>query len=1757
MSLDHARARELAAIAADHELEPADAVAMRRHLEGCATCRDFDNAVDADARAIAELPLLDPPARLRDRVLAIESSTPSNLESPASAGSARRGSAWIPSRRRPALVGIAAVLAVALIGGTLAWWSTTPDRPNLAVISPSPSPERSFAASPVPTTPTAPSDGGWVAAAELTALGRSGSLVPATASFRLASVDGTPPAELAQRLSVQPPVQLAIEAEPDGRAVRLTPAEPLVPGVVYHFTLMAPDGQELDSWAFQTEQPVAVVGTLPDDGQAEVSLDSGIEIYFNQDGIVDPAPHVTIEPAVEGRFEQHGRVLAFVPDRLRPGTVYTVTVRAGVATDGPAEPLPRNVVFSFETGVAESAATTTLEVQDEVVDAPTRETPVIGLWAFGDDVPQFIPVRVYRLAGLDAAVAAYQEVRTASWTRRSSHGLVETEGLPRIASFDAAVEQHDDQPGAWVTLPEPLPRGWYLIDLASSVRRFQAVLQVSDLAGFVAVSQTDTVVWANDIASGGPLANAMVDVAGSPLGRTDANGLVRGPSPAAALPAAESACSPRCASVVVVTSSDGRAVFLPTSARADPFGGSIDWAFWEQADPSHWVIFNTDRTRYRPTDRIDVWGLARRRVDGGVPTGVIVQLVAGEGDRDGAPLASVPLTPAANGAFSGSIPIGDVPAGWFLVELAIDGDVVDVSEIEVARIAKPAYRLDVTTGRRVYVKDDRIRVDVGASFYEGSPVPGVPLRLDGFVDRNLTTDVNGRATYRTVARTDYQEPDGLLTQINVTPARAEEGLVAGASREFVIFPSRRTITAGAVIDGDRVRVSGSVHALDIERIEQEIGDGAAPWAVDPKGAAVPGAVVTVTFVELTDVRTRTGTTYDFIEKRTVPTYSYDTRERTMTTVRVTTGSGGRFAEDVPATGGDHHYRVDVSVRDEDGLAVATSASAGNSGAVGSDEGTPYLLPTEPAGEQGAFGIGDSIDLTMRETGATDAQLRASRYLFYTAQAGIRDAVIQTSPRFVTTFEPWAPPNVDIQAVRFTGRRYVIGAGFSARFRSADRRIQVELSTPSARYAPGHEVTVDVRTLDAEGAPAPATVVLRAIDEKLFAIGGAEDGDALGELYAPLGPGLVNTNASHRTPHLNPIGGDTGGGGGDERSDFRDSLLFSSIETGTDGHGSVTFRLSDDLTSWRVGAVAMTGDLEAGQASIQVAVGLPFFVDASIAPEYLVADRPIIPVRTYGSALEDGTPVTVSVKSPALGFDSGPIRAMAFESVEVALPPLAVGVHDLTIEARTGSGDTALIDRLTRPLSVIDSRFTRPRTAFATDPGAGPVEGGPGLTTLVVSDASSGDILSLLVRIAETDGLRLDRSVASAGATAILADRLRPSSPPDASFDARSYQDLDGGLAILPAASSNLELSTLIALVAPETVNRSGLEQYLAHIAADTTETRERRTFALAGLAGLGRPVLQAIGAAAADPDLTVRERLMVGLGAAALGDIRTARTIAREIAEAHSEGDASQARLRVGSTADDITAGTALMAILAAATGMSSAPAFWAYVEANPSAETVHELHGLGYAERMLARLPAEAASFAYTLDGVRQTVELEPGRSYALTVTPEQRAALAFETISGSVGVASSWREPAAATAFAPDPDVTIQRTIRPAGQIGADDLVQVDLVVTFTRQAAGGCHTVTELAPSGLAVLADATAWLDPETDEPLNSEVVGPQERIGQRVVFCAQRREDHNSGVLRYFSRVVSPGTYAWESAVVESPLDPRRASLTPSGVIEIR
>ncbi len=166
----------------------------------------------------------------------------------------------------------------------------------------------------------------------------------------------------------------------------------------------------------------------------------------------------------------------------------------------------------------------------------------------------------------------------------------------------------------------------------------------------------------------------------------------------------------------------------------------------------------------------------------------------------------------------------------------------------------------------------------------------------------------------------------------------------------------------------------------------------------------------------------------------------------------------------------------------------------------------------------------------------------------------------------------------------------------------------------------------------------------------------------------------------------------------------------------------------------------------------------------------------------------------------------------------------------------------------------------------------------------------------------------------------------------------------------------------------------------------------------------------------------------------------------------------------------------------------------------------------------------------------------------------------MSFEALSGEIGLASTWQEPAKATAFTTDPDVSIRRVVRPSGRIHTGDLVRVDLMVTFGPRAASGCRQVTDFVPSGLAAVGILADWPEARDEDgapnpPAN--VISPYEQAGQRISFCAEPTNKRRTVDLRYFARVVTPGSYRWEPAIVQASGASDRASLTATRTVTIR
>ena len=1646
----------------------------------------------------------------------------------------------------------AGTLTVLLVAASLVASCASPAPSASPVVAPTATPAASGSASPgvTPLPTSTPVPANWTAldlpalpeVARLTATEAGPAGVSPGTGFTLTSLDGTPPRSLAARLVVTPAVKLTVVAA-TATTASLRPATKLDEGRVYRFELRRADGTTRAAWAVQAAHELFVSSTVPGDNTTGVPRDTGIEITFDQAGVrlADVTSRFSISPSVRGRFEQRGRTVAFIPTTpLAAATLYTVTLRHGVPLPGTGMTLARDVVVHFET-TGQAVSRVHVTMRSPLFDAGTQERAVLQVMLFRPDgvteKVSTLAVKVHRLAGLSAATAAYDRVRSApDWMQLSSTLPVRTASLPLVLEGTVPLQAFswDADWTNWFQLPKVLPAGWYIVTATHTGVSRQAVLQVTDLAAFAIVSRTRTAVWVNDLVTDRPVAGATVALGSAALGTTNADGLATGASASSVVTAIQQNDA-----TVAIVRSGSRAVFVPLNPQGWWDGEGGDW----------WHLLSTDRGRYRVSDTVNVWGVFRDRNTGSVPRSVTVRLTPNDYPTAQPAVATITVTPDASGAVLTALPFTNLPPGDYLVEGLVGGEPIASAWITVGPIAKPAWQIELATPKVAVLTGTTVPLSAVATFFEGTPVAGAALRLTGTTDEGgepgtiVTTDADGKAAGTVPVRID----PGTSEQWSQAwlSARGNEPEEGDVSRDLqvVVFRSTAVVDASASVAGTTLTLTGAVHDVAFDRYDQP---GADPWAVDPRGAPRAGAKVSLQVVDVTPIVKQAGTTYDFVTKRVVPRYTVTERKVVLGTYVATTGADGRFARTLAVAGGDRSYEVHATYVDETSRSTSADAAAWQA-LPGAEVPAARLEAVGIDPEHPEYGVGETVRLTF--AGGVEKP-PVARYLFAVSARGLRTVTVQDGPQVSFPFTSALVPSATATVARFTGTGYEVAIhGYEARFREADRNVVVELTPDQARYAPGGRATVAVRTLDATGHPVAASVYLRAIDEKLFAMRAAWVVDALSELYESPGSGLLASGWSHQNPDPGSQGGDVGGGNGG-RDDFRDWLFARLVTTGSDGRASIAFDLSDDLTSWRVLASAVTPDLEAGDGSVLVSVGLPFFADVVTAAEYLAADRPVIRVRAYGSGLSAGDAVTFRVSSDTLPMSMATLQGRAFTAVEVALPALRAGTHRVRVEASTGSGATRRVDTITRTFTVVDTRAVRTHATTVPLVAGTTVGGGTGLTTVTLVDAGRGRVVPFLRELASSDPFRADRAIAAAMARDLLATQFGiPDDPALPAVDLQQFQQ-ERGIAVLPYASTDLELTAMAALSGDRHLDRVRLAQALSD--TGDPQTTDSELWLLVGRAALGIASVGDVTQAAARADLGWRQRAQVALAAVAVGDLALARTIERELLAKYGQRSGTWVRLNVG-TPEDTAVWTARLAIVAAAIGDPLAADMDAEVAAHPPTATLVDLERAIAASYWVRWQPKVTAVAAITLDGRRSEVTITADQPARLQVTPAQRAGLRIDPVSGSVLVLATWDGPVAAGDLTPPAGQSITRSVQPAGVIGATQTVVVTLKVTLGPSADDGCWRVTDLVPSGLVAVDAPGRWV--EEGSPL--AYLTPWRVLGQRVDFCVTRNPKNPTRTLRYLARVITPGTYRWEPAVLQSPIVPEQGIVLPAFDVTIK
>jgi len=1656
------------------------------------------------------------------------------------------------SRRRMLKMGGAATLAVTVIAAIAIPVATRRAGPPVAIPGPG-----ECAAPPLIGPAPVTGAGAWgdvalpakKACSTLTATKRDASGVAPDSRFILVAAASIDVESVKERLQIDPPLKVRVAK--DGTKFNIDPEGPLAEDTVYRFTLLdGPKGQQLDSWSFQTRGRLRVVQTLPADQATNVPIDIAIELTFSHDGATGVEERLSIVPKVEGRIEAHKRTFVFVPKKLNPATLYTVTLKSGVRLTDADNKIEQDFTFRFETGTSKrgESARPLYQFSRSVWESPTGDHPALGLFstraerefAGGRPPPEgtSLPLTVYRFGDADGFLKSLGRLTEvpfwASISRQSV--VVPTDGLAEVASFDARLERAGSSGEIYVRFPRTLPAGFYLVTVQAQGGRIQTWLQVTDLATYASVSERRSLVWVNDVKTKGPAEGATVRTAGADFStKTGADGVAFFDTPKALLSLSPHPLGQEATDVrnLIITSADGRTGVVPL---AETLAGVTSFEMRENefpGDPSpYWRFLYTDRNLYRLTDTVNFWGLVRSREGPVNERSVVVELIGRNEEGVASLVARTTVTTTPAGTYIGKLAFRGASPGFYELRAKLGDQIVDSAYFEIRDFTTPAYSLDVVPDKEAVFSGDEVNLVVRASFFEGTPVPNVRLMARGVAEQILTTDASGRAALKVKTR-PVEIGSSSYESLEVGPELAEEGDIFGGGF-YRVFAAALDFEAEAKQISGKTSVEGTAYGVDLRRINEN--KPAEPD--DYRSGPSAGRKVVASVTEHSYRQVEEGEYYDFVSKVVRKRYRYESESRPAGSYSATTDSKGRFSFSFPSDSAKS-YVITVAATDDSGRTVRQEIY-GSQLPFG-EFGESQLIPET----QGPYGIGDKTDIVMRKGASELPSGGDNRYLFMLAGGGIKSFAVQTSPRFGFTFGAEHIPNVQLAGVRYNGLSYE-QTSTDLHFDKSGRELDIEVKADRERYRPGEDARLAVKVTDRGGRPVEAEVLLSAVDEAVYRAEGRgiyEDGTGiLGALYRPVDSGVLRTYAFNQEFRS----GETAEGGeGAARKNFKDLAMFDRVHTGPDGRASAVFHLPDNLTSWRVGASGVTEDLHAGSNTVLIPVGLPLYADVVMNTSYLTEDRPMIRMRAFGDALSAGDAVAFTVEVPALS--STPIKSAgtAFAGVDVALPPLKEGVHKLTVRVASKN----LSDAIERTFSVVPSRLLASKASFF-DVKQGEMWKPPGdlrdTTRITLTDHNRGRWYPDLVALAYTSGDRVDQMLARSMAQEMLTRYFGESPALQEVFQPASYRTKDGGIAILPFADDDLVVSARVAALAPERFGRQDLLRYFHSILGGADETRERAVIALYGLAALGEPVLIDVTRAAAG-DLTPRERLYIGLAAAELGDVDTAEGIYRKLLLDFGQIRGDAARLDVPGDSDDVVEASSLAAILGAALSDSLAPTLENYLRENYAEDFLVELEKISFLEAVLPRLSAQPVRFSYVIDGKRAEEELAKGESKSLSLSSEALAVLDLRAEKGILGVGTSHLvriDPASSKA---DKDLSLERIYRGGAELAEGTLVRITLKYGIGGKAVAGCHRVTDLLPSGLRPVAQ------PYRHGIEDPAIWFPYAIDGQRVSFCASKK----GRPIVYYARVIGKGAFLAEPALMQAVKAPDSITFSKGFQVNIK
>lgn len=809
-----------------------------------------------------------------------------------------------------------------------------------------------------------------------------------------------------------------------------------------------------------------------------------------------------------------------------------------------------------------------------------------------------------------------------------------------------------------------------------------SVVQITDLGVHAKIGATEGVVWVTGVSDGLPRANvnlALHDATGrvTATAQTNAQGLARFASYRRAAAGENDADGDQnfgFDGYVTAQLGADRAIVAINEWDPDlsPWRFNATSAWGDQRLPLAGAVF-TERGIYRPTEKLYAKAIVRSG-----SLGSLHAPAAGDSikwlfhNRDEGMLREVTVPLSAFGTSDQSIEIpANAQVGYYTVDVQVKrvGKWRQVAETgyRVAEYRPPEFLVDLSSADSASYPGAAFTATLSARYLFGAPmgravvawearsqtvspwdleIPGLDGWFVGemgawwededndeanvFANKTDTLDAQGQKSYSiSIPTPEKGRPARVTISANVTDVNRQ---VVGASRSVLVYPGEFSIAAKPL---------GKTYFWQTG-VPEPVG----VLAVRPDGQKVVGVRVEGTVVRREWHRVRR-------ERNGVSELVGDWVSDTVAHCTVTTADTVSTCVVTPNDGGI--YIVSFTATDRAGRRATTSIDrwvAGPGFVPWSDE-TQFKMDVIP--DKARYAVGDTATVLFASpfTNA-EAWITVEREGLI-EQRRIRITSGSTTLKFPIT-EAYAP-NAYVSILVARGRsappgslddagRPTIRVGYAElRVTPEVKRLTVAIAPERTEYRPADSARVSVHVRDAHNHGSKSEVTLWAVDEGVLALTGYKTPDPIDLIYRERGLGMrLGSNMTAVAPQI-PEGEkgrrEAGGGGGAAgseilRSRFKTTAFFlGSVITDGNGDAIAAAKLPDNLTTFRIMAVAVTAGDRYGKGESTLLVARPLLARQALPRFVREGDA-----FTAGAVINrrDGAAVPVTVKATAGNID---------------------------------------------------------------------------------------------------------------------------------------------------------------------------------------------------------------------------------------------------------------------------------------------------------------------------------------------------------------------------------------------------------------------------------------------------------------------------------------------------------------------------------------